>query len=399
MTVNDCNEAAHTLDERFDHFGFDEVIDRTPTQSIKWHAYEADVLPMWVADMDFCSPPAVMQALRERIEHGIFGYEGHPSALRELIVERLARLYGWHVGPEAIVFLPGIVPGFNVATRAFVEAHEGLLIQTPVYMHIAHAAEDAGVQSHDMPLTLQADGRYIVDMDLFEKRITSQTRLFLLCNPHNPVGRVFTQDELEAMAERCLRHKILICSDEIHCDLLYNDHRHIPIAALSPEIEARTVTLMAPSKTFNIAGLHCGYAVIPNPDLRRRYRQARGGLVGTPNLLGYTAAQAAYAEGAVWLRSLLKYLEANRDLMTGYIAEHLPQLRMTAPEGTYLAWIDCRHAGLSKSPARYFLEKGRLALNDGAAFGPGGEGFVRLNFGCPRKLLLEGLDRMRAALS
>ncbi len=397
--MNDCDVAGLTSSELFNHFGFDRIIDRTTTPSIKWQAYEPDVLPMWVADMDFRSPPAVMQALHARVEHGIFGYEQDPSELRELIIERLARLYDWHVNPEAIVFLPGIVAGFNLATRAFVNADEGLLVQTPVYMHIVEAARDAGVQSHDMRLTRQEDGHYTVDMDVFEETITSQTRLFLLCNPHNPVGRVYMRAELEAMAEICLRRKVLICSDEIHSDLIFNDHRHIPIATLSPEVEAQTVTLMAPSKTFNIAGLHCGYAVIPNADLRRRYRRARGGLVGTASLLGYTAAEAAYAEGELWLRTLLKYLEGNRDLMIRYLAEHLPQLKMRAPQGTYLAWIDCRGAGLAQSPARYFLEKGRVAFNEGAAFGPGGEGFIRLNFGCPRELLLDGLERMRKALA
>jgi cysteine-S-conjugate beta-lyase len=397
--VNDCDNTEPSPNELFNHFGFDKPIDRTPTESIKWQAYAKDVLPMWVADMDFRSPPAVMQALHERIDHGIFGYEQYPAELRERIVERLAYLYDWQVSPEAVIFLPGIVPGFNVATRAFVKSHEGLLTQTPVYMHIVHAAKDAGVQSHDMPLTRQSDGRYIVDMDLFEETCTGQTRLFLLCNPHNPVGRVFTRTELEAMAESCMRHKLLICSDEIHSDLVFSPHRHIPIAALSPEIEAHTVTLMAPSKTFNLAGLHCGYAVIPNADLRRRYLQASDGLVGTPNVLGYTAARAAYAEGALWLRTLLQYLEGSRDLMARYIAEHLPQLKMVAPEGTYLAWIDCRGASLTQSPARFFLERGRVAFNDGTAFGPGGEGYIRLNFGCPRELLLDGLDRMRKALS
>jgi cysteine-S-conjugate beta-lyase len=397
--VNDCDPAGLTPSQLYHYFGFDQIIDRTASESIKWQAYGRDVLPMWVADMDFRSPPAVMEALHERVKHGIFGYERHPSELCELIVERLARLYDWQVRPESIVFLPGIVPGFNLATRAFVRPDEGLLVQTPVYMHIVEAARDAGVQSHDMPLTRQEDGGYVVDMELFENTITSQTRLFILCNPHNPVGRVFTRTELEAMAKSCLRHKILICSDEIHSDLIFNDHRHIPIAALSPEIEAQTVTLMAPSKTFNIAGLHCGYAVIPNPELRRCYRQARGAVVGTPNVLGYVAAQAAYAEGELWLRTLLQYLEGNRDLIASYLAEYLPQLRMAAPEGTYLAWIDCRGAGLAESPATFFLEKGRIALNDGAAFGAGGEGFVRLNFGCPRDMLLDGLDRLRKALA
>ncbi|MGC9522124.1 MAG: MalY/PatB family protein [Anaerolineae bacterium] len=380
-------------------YDFDKIIDRRQTDSIKWQNYDEGVLPMWVADMDFRSPPAVVRALRKRAEHGIFGYEKSPSDLSELIAERIGRLYDWEVAPEAIVFLPGIVAGFNVASRAFVTGNEALMVQTPVYMHILDAAEDAGVQGQAMALTQGADGRYGVDLDLFEATITAQTRLFLLCNPHNPVGRVFTREELTAMADICLRHDLIVCSDEIHCDLIYSGHRHIPIAALDEEIASRTVTLMAPSKTFNIAGLHCGFAVIPNADLRRQYNHGRGGLVSSPNLMGYTAARAAYAEGEPWLQALLQYLEGNRDCLVKYLAQEMPQLKMAPPEGTYLAWIDCREAGLPTSPQRFFLEHGRVAFNDGAAFGPGGEGFIRLNFGCPRQLLLEGLDRMRRALT
>lgn len=398
IIVKDCSDTPATPYTPTTSFDFDQIIDRTSTHSIKWRAYEKDVLPMWVADMDFPSPPAVIRALRERIEHGIFGYEQNPPELRECIVERLARLYDWHVTPDAIVFLPGIVPGFNIATRAFVNAGEGLLIQTPVYMHIVHAAAEADVISQEMALSREPDGRYSIDMELFEHSLTPETRLFLLCNPHNPVGRVFTREELEAMAELCLRHNVLICSDEIHCDLIYRDHQHIPIAALDPDIAAQTITLMAPSKTFNIAGLQCGYAVIPNAEVRQRYQEARAGLVGTPNLLGYAAAQAAYTYGAPWLHALLTYLEANRDLLVRYVAEHLPQLKVAAPEGTYLAWIDCRDAELPTAPAEFFLKKGRVAFNDGAAFGPGGEGFVRLNFGCPSAVLVEGLNRMTVAL-
>ncbi|MGC9468756.1 MAG: MalY/PatB family protein [Anaerolineae bacterium] len=379
-------------------YDFERITDRTRTNSLKWQYYDEDVLPMWVADMDFQSPPAVIQALQERAEHGIFGYETSPPDLRQIIVDRLARLYDWQVEPEAVVFLPGIVAGFNVASRAFVAPDEGILIHTPVYMHILHAAKDAGVQSHAMELTQQSDGRYTVDFDVFERTVTDATRLFLLCNPHNPVGRVFTRSELEEMAALCLRHDLIICSDEIHCDLVYPGHKHLPIATLSPEVEARTITLMAPSKTFNIAGLHCGFAVIPNPELRRQYGRGRGGLVGIPNLMGYTAARAAYVEGNAWLNALLSYLEANRDYLVSYLATHLPQLRMVPAEGTYLAWIDCRAANLPKNPSKFFLEEARVAFNDGAAFGPGGEGFVRLNFGCPRQLLEEGLERMRAAL-
>ncbi len=391
--------ASDTTDLDDTEFDFDTVVDRRSTNSMKWGVYGEDVLPMWVADMDFTSPPAVIRALCERAQHGIFGYELSPGHLPELITQRLAALYDWYVEPDAIVFLPGIVSGFNVATRAFVERDESVLIQTPVYMHILHAARDARVRGQTMELTRQRDGRYIIDFDRFDQAFTEQTRLFLLCNPHNPAGRVFSRDELEQVAENCLQHNTLICSDEIHADIIFNGHRHTPIASLAPEIEARTITLMAPSKTFNVAGLHCGFAVIPNPDLRRRYERGRGGLVGAPNLMGYIAAEAAYAEGQPWLSALLRYLETNRNVMETYLADHMPQLTMASPEGTYLAWINCRKAGLGSSPETFFLEHGGVALNGGAAFGPGGDGFVRLNFGCPRSILLEGLARMKMALA
>lgn len=380
-------------------FDFDEIIDRRQTGSTKWHAYGEDILPMWVADMDFRSPPAVVKALRHRVEHGIFGYEDSPTDLREIISERLRRQFDWHVDADAIVFLPGVVPGFNVAVKAFVGTHEGLLVQTPVYMHILHAARDTGVVSHSMELTRRPDGAYVVDLDLFARTIQPNTRMFLLCNPHNPVGRVFTRKELGQMAELCLKHDLLICSDEIHCDIIYNGHQHIPIAAIDSEIAARTITLMAPSKTFNVPGLHCAFAVIPNQSLRTRYQRARGRLVGTPNLMGYVAARAAYLEGDPWLAALLKYLEANRDFLVSYLADHMPQLHMSPPEGTYLAWIDCREARIPGPPHTFFLKRGQVAFNDGAAFGPGGKGFVRLNFACPRSMLREGLQRMESALA
>lgn len=380
-------------------YDFDRIIDRRATESIKWQLYGEDVLPMWVADMDFAAPEPVIAALRARVEHGVFGYEAHPPALVEAIVARLQRLYGWTVAPEAIVFLPGVVTAFNLAAQAFLAPGDGLLFQTPVYPPFLGTAGTANAATHSMELTCDSAGRYSVDYDLFARAITDRTRMFLLCNPHNPVGRVFREDELTRMAELCLRHNLIICSDEIHCDLIFNGYRHIPIAALAPEIAARTITLMAPSKTFNIAGLHCSFAVIPDAELRQRYLAARRGIVDSVNVLGYTAALAAYQEGQPWLEALLRYLEANRDFVVAFVREHLPGVTVASPEGMYLAWLDCRAAGIPGNAHAFFLKEARVAVNDGATFGPGGEGFVRLNFGCPRVLLSEGLERMRAALS
>ena len=220
----------------------------------------------------------------------------------------------------------------------------------------------------------------------------------LLCNPHNPVGRVFTPAELEKLADICLRHNLIICSDEIHCDLLYPGYRHIPIATLSPEVANRTVTLMAPSKTYNLAGLHCGLVIIKDPGLRKRWRQTSQGIVPGVDIMGHMAALAAYRHGQDWLEQVLAYLEGNRDFLCRYLNDHLPGIRMSRMEATYLAWPDCRDSGISGNPGEFFLKEARVALNDGAEFGKGGEGFVRLNFACPRKTLNEALDRMTAAL-
>jgi cystathionine beta-lyase len=386
-------------------YDFNELRDRRCSDSIKWRKYGADILPMWVADMDFLSPEPVIRTLRERIEHGFFGYPDcisddpdQPSILRQVIVERLARLYGWQVSPEQLVFVPGVVTGFNLACHALVAPAEAVVIQTPVYPPILGAAKETGVQGQEVELTLKPDGSYDVDWEAFERRLTAQSKLFILCNPHNPVGKVFRKDELLRMAEICLRHGVMICSDEIHCDLVYSGHQHIPLASLDPEISKNTITLMAPSKTYNLAGLQCSFAIIQNPELRKRYLDARGGLMPWVNLMGMVAAQSAYQHGESWLAQLLQYLEVNRDFLCDYVSRELPGVKMGKPEGTYLAWLDCRQTEITQNPCQFFLEQGRVAFNDGETFGKGGQGFVRLNFGCPRPTLIDGLERVKQAL-
>jgi len=379
-------------------YDFDLLPDRLHTESVKWRVFDEDVLPMWVADMDFRSPEPVIRALQERVTHGVFGYAMEMPELRETIQNRLLERYHWTVASEDIVLLPGVVKGFNMACHMFSEEGGSALIQTPVYSPFLSAPANAGLERQEMELTRAEDGSYQIDFDRFEAAITSQTRLFILCSPHNPVGRVFRKDELERMAEICLRHNVVICSDEIHCDLIFSGQRHYPTASLSPEIAQSTITLMAPSKTYNIAGLDCSFAVIQNPDLRRRFHAAGKGLVGHVNLMGLVAALAAYQDGQDWLNQALTYLEANRDHLCQAVNQELPGVRVASPEGTYLAWLDCRGAGIAGSPHRFFLDKARVAMNDGAAFGKGGEGFVRLNFGCPRSMLDEALARMKHAL-
>jgi len=386
-------------------YNFDQPIDRQSSDSIKWHYFDPQVLPMWVADMDFRSPEPVIQALHARVEHGVFGYPEFTtrntdlmSALSSTIVERMSTLYHWSITPDDILYLPGVVVGFDLACHAFGVTDSAVFFQTPVYYPILHTGKETGIQTRQMELTCNPDRSYSIDWDRFEERLDEATRLFILCNPHNPVGRVFRKDELLKTAEICLRRGITICSDEIHCDLVFSDHSHIPIASLDAEIAQNSITLMAPSKTFNLAGLQCSFAIIQNPDLRTRYQKATKGLVPWVNLMGLHAALAAYQEGGEWLSQLLVYLQANRDYLVDYVRTNLPGVKIASPEGTYLAWLDCHETGIEGSPAKFFVEKAQVGMNEGAMFGAGGEGFVRLNFGCPRSQLTEGLERMRAAL-
>jgi cystathionine beta-lyase len=379
-------------------YNLEKIIERRNTDSVKWSYYGEDVLPLWVADMDFPAPEPLLEALQQRITHGILGYGTEPSELRPALVEHLKRLYGWEVRPKDFVFVPGIVSGFNIASRAVTRPGDGLLLQTPIYHPLLRVPRNAGLVMNAMELTQQPGGQYTIDWDRFEAAITGRTRIFVLCNPHNPVGRVYRRDELERMAEVCLRHDIVICSDEIHCDLVFEGAQHQPIAALAPEIAARTITLMAPSKTYNIAGIHASFAVIQDSALRRQFLAAQADLVPRLGIMGYLAMQAAYLEGAPWLEQVLRYLKANRDHLYRFANTHLPGVHMARPEGTYLAWLDCRHVGLPGNAHEFFLKRARVALNDGASFGPGGEGFVRLNFGCPRSTLDEALARMRDAI-
>src|SRR5499433_3624976 len=380
-------------------YDFDRVLDRRATESNKWHKYPADVLPLWVADMDFRSPEPVLRALHDRIEHGVFGYGMEQAEFYEVFLDRLQKRYGWRVPAEAILVLPGVIPCFNLAARAFTTSGDGVLLKTPMYPPIRRVPENVRLTSDELELTRRPDGRYEIDFDRFEATIGSRTRIFLLCNPHNPVGRVFTRDELQRMAEICLRRGVLICADEIHCELVFSGHQPVPIASLDPEIAARTITLMAPSKTFNMPGLKTSVAIIPNPALREKFVATQLDLVRAVNILGYVAAVAAYRDGQPWLDDLLRYLEANRDFVVQYVRSKLPGVTTAAPEGTYLAWLDFREARLpDDDPYTFFLEKARVALNDGKAFGRGGSGFARLNFACPRATLTEALDRMKTAL-
>jgi cystathionine beta-lyase len=378
-------------------YNFDLPVDRRESDSHKWQRYGEDVIPLWVADMDFVSAQPIVQALHARVDHGIFGYSGRDKELVPTIQSRLKRLYGWEVSEEEVLFLPGVVPGLNLSFQACTEPGDGVLVQPPVYFHFIDDPGRHGRMLHDPPLVQSGDS-FEIDFDEFERSISPRTRLFLLCNPHNPVGRVLRKTELSRLAEICLRHDMVICSDEIHCDLVYRGHRHIPIATLGAEVASRTITLMSPSKTFNIAGLGCAFAIIKDPGIRKAWTRWSHGLVPFVNIMGNVAALSAYRDGQEWLDQALAYLTANRDFFYRYVRERLPMLGMSRMEATYLAWLDCRNAGISGSPGEFFLREARVGLNDGAEFGAVGKGFVRLNFACPRQTLEEALGRMEQAL-
>ena len=382
-------------------YDFDQPVERTGSDSSKWRVYGDEVIPMWVADMDFRSPEPILAAIHKRIDHGVFGYGGESQRLQEVICERMARLHGWQIEPEAVVLLPGLVCGLNVVSRAIGKPGDGVLVSTPVYPPFLTAPVNQDRTLQTAPLGVTTEGktmRYAMDFDAFAGAIDQTTELFILCNPHNPVGRAYSKAELEGIAEICARHDLVICSDEIHCDLLLGDTKHLPIAALDPQIAERTITLVAPSKTFNVPGLGCSAAIVQNAELRAKVTKAASGIVPHVNVLGIAGAIAAYTECQDWHDGLLAYLTANRDFAVDFITQHLPGLKVTVPEATYLAWLDCREAEIEGNPYEFFLKEAQVALNDGARFGEEGKHFVRLNFGTQRAVLSEGLHRMRQAM-
>jgi cystathionine beta-lyase len=385
-------------------YNFDLIPSRRQTNSIKWTHYPEDVLPMWVADMDFPAPPVILEALQRAITHGVLGYDIPTKTLQEVVALRMEKLYGWLMDPQAVVAIPGLVSGFNAAARALCEPGDGYLIQPPVYMPFNDLQQNHGFIRQEAPLIKIVEGsrlRYQVDWDSFQvgfNSLGSKTRMFLLCNPHNPTGQIYTRDELARMAEICLEKNVTIVSDEIHSELLLGGNRHTPLATLSSEIAIRTMTLVAPSKTFNVPGLFCGFAIIPDAELRGKYIKVLERMTLHVSSLGLIAAQAAFS-GACddWLAELRTYLTANRDFVVDYVEQNIPGMRTTAPDATYLSWFDCSDSKLS-NPYSFFLEKAKVALNDGVPFGTGGRGFVRFNFGTTRRLVAEGLERMKKGI-
>jgi cystathionine beta-lyase len=381
------------------HFDFDTVPARLGTDSQKWQKYAGrDILPLWVADMDFKSSPAIIAALHDRVAHGVFGYARPVKSTVNAVVDALQRNYAWKIDPAWIVWLPGLVCGLNITAQAFAQAGEEVLTLTPVYPPFMSAPKNSARLSTQAAFVLR-DGHWQIDWDTLARAVTPRTKLFYLCNPHNPLARVWRREELIRLGEFCAQHHLVLCSDEIHCDLILDPTlHHLPAASLSPEISARTVTLMAPSKTYNVPGLGTSFAIISDPALRAQFIRASAGVVAEVTALGFTACEAAYRDSEAWRQALLTYLRGNRDFLLDYLAREIPGIRVEAPiEATYLAWLNLEALHLA-DPVAHFETHG-VGLSEGAYFGAPKGHYVRLNFGCPRATLAEALHRMKTAVA
>jgi cystathionine beta-lyase len=374
---------------------FDLLVDRSNTDSCKWSLYsDVDVLPLWVADTDFMVATEITEALQHRVAHGIFGYTNIPNRLNELIVERMQRLYSWSIDPSWLVWMPGVVGSMHVACRSLCDATDSVLIPSVAYPYFFSAPGLSGCASQLMAMT-RSNRRWVIDQEKLASQIDHNSKLMLFCNPHNPGGAVYTQSELSALADLVVSNDLVVCSDEIHCDLVLEAGlSHIPIASLNKTIEKHSITLMAPSKTFNIAGLSCSFAIIPDDSIRRKFSKSCIGIVPYLNVLGTTAAQAAYEYGDDWNNQQVKYLRANRDYLVTEINQ-IHGLKLDPIEATYLAWIDVTELRLTDP--KVFFEKAGVGLSAGSDFGD--DNYLRLNFGCPRSLLEEAVKRIKIAVN
>lgn len=377
------------------NFDFDSLITRRGTGCIKYDR-RPELDPFWVADMDFASAPVILEALHQRVEHGIFGYAQPHAGLNEAVIDYLRERRGVDVPLEQILHLGGLVPALSLAARAFCKAGDAVMTCTPVYPPFIGVHHDAHVALITVDHAKVA-GRWEFDWQAMENAVTPETRIFLLCNPQNPLGRVFSAAEIVQLASFCEQHDLVLVSDEIHCDLIFNEAAtpHFSALNLPEHLAKRTITLLAPSKTWNIAGLGYAFAVIPDDTIRRKFAAARGHTLSEINALSYYAAETAYREGEAWRRELMDYLKTNRDILVEFITTRCPGLAVEAGEATYLAWIDARGLGV-ENPALHLEQKAGLFLSDGAYFG--WPGWIRFNFGCPRARMLEGLEKIAAAI-
>jgi cystathionine beta-lyase len=385
-------------------YNFDEQINREKTACIKYDLRDevfgkSDVIPMWVADMDFKTPTFVIDAIRKRLDHEILGYTFRTDSFYESIANWLRKRHGWDAKKEWISFSPGIVPALNLAVMAFTEPGDKIIVQKPVYFPFFPAIESHNRVLVNNPLRYE-NGRYDMDFEDLEQKIDSRVKMIMLCSPHNPTGNVWKHKDLEKLADICIKHRIIILSDEIHSDLVYKGSRHIPVATINPEVSDITLTCIAPSKTFNLAGLSTSAVIASNGNLKERYDKILENIhVGGGNIFGFTALEAAYNKGEKWLDALMEYLEENLSYLVTYFAENIPLIRPVIPEATYMVWLDCHELGLDDKELREFMiHEAGLGLSDGLIFGTEGSGFQRMNIGCPRTLLVNALHRLKNAV-
>jgi cysteine-S-conjugate beta-lyase len=395
-------------------YDFDRICNRKGTDSLKWDTVRAvfgqeDVIPMWIADMDFPSPWPVVEALKRRAEHPCYGYTKAGPSVIEAVVERMERKFRWQIKPEWIVFTPGLIPALHFGVRTVTHPGDEVILQVPVYYPFFKAITGSGCQIVNNGLML-VNGQYQMDFEGLENKFLpkggmlapdlSNVKAVMLCNPHNPVGRVWTREELIRMGQIAIRHGAVVISDEVHCEILFKGYRHVPFASISEEFEQNCIICMSPSKNFNLAGLEISTIIIPNKKIRNEFMQMRSGILPGSNLFGYLALEAAYRSGDEWLEQVLKYLQENLDFMLTYFAEKIPKIKVILPQGTYLIWLDCRGLGLDDHSLKCFMRgKAKVGLNDGILFGTAGSGFQRINIACSRSILEEALRRIEAAVN
>ncbi|HOJ09660.1 MAG TPA: PatB family C-S lyase [Clostridiales bacterium] len=387
------------------NYNFDKIINRKNTNCEKWDMIEksfgsSDVLPLWVADMDFEAPLEVAESIKKRTEHGVFGYTAVPYSYYKAVIDWLKVRHGWEVDRDWISLSHGVIPSLCAAIITFTNPGDKILIQSPVYPPFFSIVKNNGRCLVNNQLKI-SQGKYIIDFDNLQKQLSEGVKMMILCNPHNPVGRVWSRDELNQIGELCLKYNVMLVSDEIHSDLVYPYVKHIPAGSISEEIAQNSITCVAPSKTFNIPGLGISAVIIPNSRLSKMFNKTVSNMaMNMSSIFGPIAAEAAYKYGADWLDQLLVYLQGNIDFLTQYLKDNIPQIKFFKPEGTYLAWLDCRDLGLDQKELKSFMtNKAKVGLIEGTAFGPGGEGYQRLNFACPRSVLVEALQRIKAAVN
>jgi len=389
-------------------YNFDEIIDRAKYHSAKWDELETtfgvipkDVLPMWIADMEFRSPQPVIEAIKKANEHGIYGYTSRPLSYYQAIIDWMEKRHNWKIKKDWIAYSPGVVPALSLIIKAFCQPGDKVIVQPPVYYPFFRVIENNGCHIVNNPLKFN-NKKYFIDWEDLERKVDDpRVKILIFCSPHNPVGRVWQKEELIILGEICLKHNIIVVSDEIHADILFKGYRHIPFASISPAFAHNSVTCTAPSKTFNLAGLQTSSIIIPNKKYYKIYENILDGLaLDENNVFGLVALEAAYRDGEEWLEQLLSYLNENLKFLMKYFKERIPKIKVIKPEGTYLVWLDCRQLGFNaKDLNNFMIKKARVALDNGYWFGAEGKGFMRINIACPRSFLEECLKRIEKAVN